>query len=98
MTLDCQQLLGVCGTGTSALLILAREDDLSVRRLLLLALDGSTKHVVAEVFMDGRWIVVDPRYHLIMKDAQGRLVTRQDLQKPAVLRQAVGPVADEPRN
>jgi len=98
ITLNYQQLLRVCGTATNAFLILAREDDLSVRRLLLLALDGSTKHVVAEVFMDGRWIVVDPRYHLIMKDAQGRLLTRQDLQNPAVFRQAVGPVADYPRN
>jgi len=98
ITLNYQQLLRVCGTATNAFLNLAREDDLLVRRLLLLAPDGSTKHVVAEVFMDGRWIVVDPTYHLIMKDAQGRLLTRQDLQNPAVFRQAVGPVADYPRN
>ena len=98
ITLNYQQLLRVCGTATNAFLNLAREDDLVVRRLLLLAPDGSTKHVVAEVLLDGRWIVVDPTYHLIMKDAQGRPLTRQDLRNPALFEQAVGPVADYPQN
>src|SRR5438477_12782574 len=98
VTLNYQQLLRVCGTATNAFLNLAREDDLVVRRLLLLDPDGNTKHVAAEVLLEKRWVVVDPRYHLIMKDAQGRLLTRQDLQNPAVFRQAVGPVADYPQN
>lgn len=98
ITLNYQQLLRVCGTATNAFLNLAREDDLVVRRVLLLAPDSSAKQVVAEVFMDGRWIVVDPTYHLITKDAQGRPLTRQDLRNPALFQQALGPVADYPQN
>jgi hypothetical protein len=92
ITLNYQQLLRVCGTATNAFLNLAREDNLQVRRLLLLTPDGNTKHVVTEVLIDRRWIVVDPTYHMIMRDAQGRLLTRQDLQNPAIFQQAVSPV------
>jgi len=47
-TLTYKQLLNVCGTATNAFLNLARSSDLRVRRLLLLAPDRTTKHVVAE--------------------------------------------------
>ena len=96
VTLNYQQLLRVCGTATNAFLNLAREDDLVVRRLLLLGPDGNTKHVVAEVRLDRRWIVVDPTYHLIMRDSRGHLLTRQDLQNPAIFRQAVSSVSNYP--
>lgn len=97
ITLNYQQLLRVCGTATNAFLNLAREDDLQVRRLLLLTPDGSTKHVVAEVLIDRRWIVVDPTYHVILKDAQGRLLTRKDLQNPAIFEQAAAAIPNYPR-
>src|SRR2546429_2074517 len=58
-TLNYAQLLKVCGTATNAFLNLARASDLRVRRLLLLSRDGMTKHVVAEVLINQRWIVVD---------------------------------------
>jgi len=96
VTLNYQQLLRVCGTATNAFLNLAREDDLVVRRLLLLGPDGNTKHVVAEVLLDQSWIVVDPTFHTIMKDAQGRLLTRQDLQNPALFQQAVSSIPNYP--
>ena len=97
ITLNYQQLLRVCGTATNAFLNLAREDDLQVRRLLLLGPDGNTKHVVAEVLIDRRWIVVDPTYHVILKDAQGRLLTRKDLQNPAIFEQAAAAIPNYPR-
>jgi hypothetical protein len=97
ITLNYQQLLRVCGTATNAFLNLAREDNLLVRRLLLLAPDGSTKHVVAEVLIDRRWVVVDPSYHMFMRDAQGRLLTRQDLQNSAMFKQAVSSVPNYPQ-
>jgi hypothetical protein len=87
----------VCGTATNAFLNLARASDLQVRRLLLLSPDGRTKHVVAEVLVDRRWIVVDPTYHVIMKDAQGRLLTRKDLQDPAIFDQAAAAIRNYPR-
>ena len=96
VTLNYLQLLRVCGTATNAFLNLAREDELVVRRLLLLGPDGNAKHVVAEVLLDRRWIVVDPTYHVIMRDAQGRLLTRQDLQNPALYKQAVSSIPNYP--
>lgn len=82
-TLNYEQLLSVCGTATNAFLNLARSSGLQVRRLLLLTPQNGTKHVVAEVLLDNRWIIVDPTYRVIMRDAQGRLLTRSDLQNPA---------------
>lgn len=96
ITLNYQKLLQVCGTATNAFLNLAREDDLRVRRLLLLMPDGNTKHVVAEVLIDGRWIVVDPTYRMIMRDAHGRMLTRADLQRPELLAEATSRIPNYP--
>jgi len=97
MTLTYKQLLNVCGTATNAFLNLARSSDLQVRRLLLLAPDGTTKHVVAEVLIDERWIIVDPTYRFIMKDPQGRYLTRSDLKDPAVFIRAINVIPNYPR-
>lgn len=97
VTLNYVQLLKVCGTATNAFLNLARASDIQVRRLLLLSPDQNTKHVVAEVLVEQRWIIVDPAYRVIMKDAQGRLLTRQDLQKPAIFEQAAAAIPNYPR-
>jgi hypothetical protein len=96
-TLNYAQLLKVCGTATNAFLNLARASDLRVRRLLLLSPDRTTKHVVAEVLINQRWVVVDATYRVIMKDRQGRLLTRKELQDPAIFEQAVGAVPGYPR-
>jgi Transglutaminase-like superfamily len=95
-TLNYQQLLDVCGTATNAFLNLARSSGLRVRRLLLLTPDRNTKHVVAEVFLDDRWIVVDPTYRFVMKNADGRMLTRQELRDPQVFAQAVSKVPGYP--
>jgi len=96
VTLNYQKLLQVCGTATNAFLNLAREDELRVRRLLLLSPDGTTKHVVAEVFIDGRWIVVDPTFRVIMRDAHGRMLTRADLQRTELLVEATSRIPHYP--
>jgi hypothetical protein len=95
-TLNYQQLLSVCGSATNAFLNLSESAGLKARRLLLLGPDRSTKHVVAEVRVDEKWIVVDPAYRLIMRDAQGRFVTRNDLQDPQVFLQATSQVPNYP--
>src|SRR5437879_5320036 len=97
MTLTYRQLLNVCGTATNAFLNLARSSDLRVRRLLLLSPDHNTKHVVAEVLLNNRWVVVDPTYRIIMKDARGRYLTRKELQDPAVFSEAISAVPNYPR-
>jgi hypothetical protein len=96
MTLNYGQLLNVCGTATNAFLNLARSSDLRVRRLLLLTPDRKTKHVVAEVLVKQRWIIIDPTYRIIMKDARGRFLTRKDLQDPTVFSEAVGAIPNYP--
>src|SRR5438128_5128541 len=96
MTLYYKQLLSVCGTATNAFLNLARSSDLSVRRLLLLTPERMTKHVVAEVLLGDKWVVVDATYRVVMRDKQGHLLTRQDLQDPAVFAQAISVVPNYP--
>jgi hypothetical protein len=96
-TLTYRQLLNVCGTATNAFLNLARSSDLRVRRLLLLSPDRQTKHVVAEVLINERWVIVDPTYRVIMKDAQGHFMTRKDLQNPAIFAQVIGAIPNYPQ-
>jgi hypothetical protein len=84
------KLLDVCGSGTNAFLNLSRSAGLEARRLLLLTPEHTAKHVVAEVHLNGRWVIVDPAYHVLMKDARGNLLTRKDLQNPETLREATG--------
>src|SRR5882672_10489779 len=95
-TLNYQQLLAVCGTATNAFLNLARTSDLQVRRLLLLSPDHNTKHVVAEVLLDGRWIVVDPTYRMVMRNAKGEMLTRKELQNPQTFAEAIAKVPGYP--
>lgn len=95
-TLNYRQLLDVCGSATNAFLNLSRSSGLETRRLLLLSTDRRTKHVVAEVYLDGRWVIVDATYRVLMKDAKGNLLTRQDLRDPELFREATGVLAHYP--
>jgi hypothetical protein len=87
-TLNYRQLLAVCGSATNAFLNLSRSAGLETRRLLLLTPARTTKHVVAEVLLDGRWVIVDATYRVILKDRGGNLLTRRELQDPAIFREA----------
>lgn len=87
-TLNYNSLLQVCGTATNAFINLADSSSLAARRLLLLDDRRSTKHVDAEVLVDGRWIVVDPVFRTILRGADGRLLTRDDLLNPATFASA----------
>ena len=89
-TLNYRQLLEVCGSATNAFLNLTRSAGVESRRLLLLTPQRTAKHVVAEVYIDGRWVIVDATYRTFMKDAHGHLLTRRDLQNPAIFREATG--------
>ena len=85
-TLNFQQLLQVCGTATNAFVNLAQSSGMNARRLLLLDKNRLSKHVVVEVLVGDRWIVVDPSYHTVFHLPDGRLVTRTDLQDPNIFR------------
>ena len=95
-TLNERRLLEVCGTATNAFVNLAESSGLHARRLLLLDSNGQSKHVVVEVLIDNRWIVVDPSYHFIPRLPDGQFVTRTQLMDPAVLRAAMQSVPNYP--
>src|ERR1700677_1299666 len=84
-TLNYEALLQVCGTATNAFINLVDTGHMEVRRLLLVDSRQMTKHVVAEVLVDGRWIVVDPTFRVVMRGADGRALTREKLTDPATL-------------
>ncbi len=88
-TLNYKELLTVCGTGTNAFVNLASAGGIEARRLLLLDAQGvSANHVVAEVHLDGRWVIVDPSFHTILRDSAGHLLTKEELARPGVLQDA----------
>jgi hypothetical protein len=95
-TLKYRQLLAVCGSATNAFLNLSRSSGLESRRLLLLTPDRKTKHVVAEVLVEGRWIVVDPSFRIVMRDASGKALTRKDLQNSVKFKEAIDAVPNYP--
>ncbi len=97
-TLNFQQLLRVCGTATNAFVNLAEVSGLPTRRLLLRDASRNTKHVVAEVYIGSRWILVDPAYHTIFHFPDGRLVTRADMLDLNTFRQVTSVIPDYPQD
>jgi hypothetical protein len=95
-TLNYRQLLEVCGSATNAFLNLSRSAGLQTRRLLLLTPERTAKHVVAEVYLDGRWVIVDATYRTFLKDAKGDLLTRNDLQNPEIFKEATSVLSHYP--
>ena len=95
-TLNYQQLLEVCGTATNAFVNLAESSGLHARRLLLLDDNRVSKHVVVEVLLDARWIIVDPSYHAMLRVPTGRLLTRTELQNPEIFRAATAAIPNYP--
>ena len=87
-TLNYYALLQVCGTATNAFINLMDAGHMDVRRLLLLDKRDMTKHVVAEVLVGGRWIVVDPTFRVVLRSTDGRTLTREELSNPATFAQA----------
>jgi Transglutaminase-like superfamily len=83
-TLNYASLLQVCGTATNAFINLADSAGLPSRRLLLLDSHRSATHVVAEVLVNRRWIIVDPAFRTLPRGPGGTLLTRNDLADPAV--------------
>jgi Transglutaminase-like superfamily len=94
-TLNYKELLSVCGTGTNAFVNLAAAGGIQARRLLLLDSQGmNANHVVAEVYLNGQWVIVDPSFHTILKDSAGHLLTKEELARPAVLQDATRNLVD----
>lgn len=88
-TLNYKALLRVCGSATNAFINLADSVGLPARRLLLLNSRGSTMHVVAEVWVGDRWIVVDPAYRVILRGMDGEPLTREQLTNQVIFAHAI---------
>ncbi|MDT7896467.1 MAG: transglutaminase-like domain-containing protein [Armatimonadota bacterium] len=86
--LRSSELLKICGSASAAFVFLARSLGIPARVLLLLNERGVTKHVTAEVWLDGRWVVVDPAFGMAMKDKGGRWLSKEELKNPESLRSA----------
>jgi hypothetical protein len=95
-TLNFKQLLEVCGTASNAFLNLAQSSGLRARRLLLLDENQRSKHVVVEILIDSRWVVVDPAYHAVLRLSDGRPATREDLRNPEIFRAATQTIPHYP--
>jgi len=91
-TLNYEKLLDVCGGATNAFLNLSVSSGLRARRLLLLDSHRLTTHVVAEVRIDGRWVVADPAFRMILRDTSGHMLTAVDLENQNTFREATGAV------
>lgn len=87
-TLNYAALLRTCGSATNAFINLADTAGLSTRRLLLQDAHGSVAHVVAETWVDGHWIVVDPTFRTVMKGADGHPLMREELADSSTLADA----------
>jgi hypothetical protein len=92
-TLNYNALLQVCGSATNAFINLADSSGIEARRLLLLDSRRLAKHVSAEVLVDGRWIVVDPAFRVILRGTDGKLLTREQLKDPAIFAAATRNIA-----
>jgi hypothetical protein len=85
-TLDSASLLAICGSATNGFVNLSNVSGVPTRRLLLLDADaGTANHVVAEVLIDGRWLVVDPVFHIIPRAPDGAWLSQDQLRDPQVL-------------
>jgi hypothetical protein len=87
-TLNHKELLRVCGSAANAFINLATNRGVQARRLLLLNKQGRAKHVVAEVHLGGRWVMVDPAYGTILRNAQGRPLSKEELRDAAIFSEA----------
>jgi len=92
-TLNYHALLQVCGSATNAFINLADSAGMEARRVLLLDSQKFAKHVSAEVRADGRWIVVDPAFRVILRGTDGKPLTREQLKDPAIFAAATRNIA-----
>jgi hypothetical protein len=60
--------------------------------------NGTSKHVVVELYVGFRWVVVDPSYRSFLRLPNGRLLTRDELQNAVIFRAATQSIPNYPQN
>ena len=93
-TLNYESLLRVCGSPRMHLSTSPTAEGSTPDGCYCSGLTDKTKHVVAEVLVNKRWIVVDPTFHLVFRGADGNFLTRSQLVDPTVFTSATRSVAN----
>lgn len=90
--------VGWCNHQAGVFMRLAEAQGIKTRMLYLLNDEGTASHhTIAEAFVGGRWVIIDPMFDLEIYNAKGELVSCEDvLLHPKLLRSA--PLVDKRRS
>jgi len=73
---------GWCNHQSEACMWFLAKQGIPSRLLFLMNNDNSASHhTIAEAYADGRWIIVDPLFDIEARNAQGGLISRDDVLK-----------------
>jgi len=65
---------------------LLSKENISARFVMLKDKEGVSPHTIAEVFLGGKWIALDPLYGLVFRKDNGNLVTLEEISRdPSIL-------------
>jgi len=89
-----------CGSFSGLLVKLLKIGGFPVRFVQMLdrdAPDGIAHHIIVEALVDGRWVVCDPLYDLVFRDADGRLLGFEEVHRDWPALKAQCPPQYDPR-
>ncbi len=73
--------VGWCNHMASIFCHMASLEGITTRLLYLMDDTGNSPHTIAEALDGDRWVIIDPLFDLEIRNSEGKLATRQDLQK-----------------
>lgn len=80
--------VGWCNHQVAVFMRLCEAQKIKTRMLYLTNKEGtSSPHTIGEAYVDGRWVVVDPMFDMVLRNAEGKLVSLKDIIKnPSILK------------
>jgi hypothetical protein len=61
---------------------LLQAQKIKTRMLYLLNAEGTTSpHTIGEAYIEGRWVILDPMFEVIVYNKDGKLISRTDILK-----------------
>ena len=71
---------GWCNHQAEAFIVLASFQHIKTRLVFLMNKDATASHhSIAEAWVDGRWVIVDPMFNIDIKNAEGLPISRDDV-------------------
>lgn len=96
--LEVKELLKICGSASWAFHRLCGVIGIPSRPLLLLDERGLTRHIVVEIRVGDRWIVVDPSLKILFRDPEsGKLLGKEQLRNPQIFQRVVQKIPNYPK-